>query len=122
MRQINLFNSTIVHLTNSSILYELTNLFKPLRNELTYDEARDRYTNENGLDHRDWISEKVVILFLESDRHKGTSRDIREMERQAGEEHVSLSNLTLTTQQDIQPRESVLNVVKIRKVTTPSFA
>ena len=63
-----------------------------------------------------------MILFLESDRHKGTSRDIREMERQAGEEHVSLSNLTLTTQQDIQPRESVLNVVKIRKVTTPSFA
>ena len=48
-------------------------MFKPLRNELTYDEARDRYTNENGLDHRDWISEKVVILFLESDRHKGTS-------------------------------------------------
>ena len=97
-------------------------MFKHLRNELTYDEARDRYTNENGLDHRDWISEKVVILFLESDRHKGTSRDIREMERQAGEEHVSLSNLTLTTQQDIQPRESVLNVVKIRKVTTPSIA
>ena len=82
---------------------------------MSYDEARDRYTSENSLDHRDWISQKIVILFLESDLHKGSSKDIREMERVAGEEHVTLSNLTLTNSQNIQPRESVLNVVKIRQ-------
>ena len=83
---------------------------------MSYDEARDRYTKENSLDPSDWISDKIVILFLESELHRGSSKDIREMERVAGEEHVTLSNLTLTNTVNIQPRESVLNVVKIKKV------
>jgi len=88
------------------------------RNELSFDEARDRYTKENRLNSIDWISEKIVILFLESDVHKGTAKQIREMERVPGEEHVSLSNLTLIAKETIQPRESVLNVVKIRSYPT----
>ena len=83
---------------------------------MSYDEARDRYTKENSLDPSDWISDKIVILFLESELHRGSSKDIREMERVTGEEHVTLSNLTLTNTVNIQPRESVLNVVKIKKV------
>ena len=34
---------------------------------MSYEEARARYSQEHRLDESHWISEKIVILFLESD-------------------------------------------------------
>ena len=76
-----------------------------------YEEARARYSKEHRLDEGHWISEKIVILFLESDL---VSKDIRKLEKVRGESHVTRENLTLTTANNVQPRRNVLNVVKIR--------
>ena len=78
---------------------------------MSYEEARARYSQEHRLDESHWISEKIVILFLESDL---LSKDIRKLEKVSGETHVSRENLTLTSSNSIQPRKNVLNVVKIR--------
>ena len=78
---------------------------------MSYEEARARYSQEHRLDEGHWISEKIVILFLESDL---VSKDIRKLEKVSGETHVSRDNLILTTTNSIQPRKNVLNVVKIR--------
>ena len=78
---------------------------------MSYEEARARYSEEHRLEEADWISEKIVILFLESDL---VSKDIRKLEKVSGERHVSRENLTLATTASLQPRKNVLNVVKIR--------
>ena len=78
---------------------------------MSYEEARARYSQEHRLDEGHWISEKIVILFLESDL---VSKDIRKLEKVSGERHVSRENLTLSTTASLQPRKNVLNVVKIR--------
>jgi len=81
------------------------------RREMSYEEGRARYSMEHRLDEGHWISEKIVILFLESDL---LSKDIRKLERVRGETHVTRENLTLSCGNNIQARQSVLNVVKIR--------
>ena len=78
---------------------------------MSYEEARARYSQDHRLDEAHWISEKIVILFLESDL---VSKDIRKMEKVRGESHVTRENLSLTTANTVQPRRNVLNVVKIR--------
>ena len=78
---------------------------------MSYEEARARYSQDHRLDEAHWISEKIVILFLETDL---VSKDIRKMEKVRGESHVTRENLSLTTANTVQPRRNVLNVVKIR--------
>jgi len=81
----------------------------------SYLEAKHDYKKENHLADRDWISEKIVILFLESELHKGGIMDIKKIEKNKGEEHsVVLDNLTQNYDANGQPRESVLNVVRIK--------
>ena len=78
-------------------------------------EAKQDYKKENRLADRDWISEKIVILFLESAQHKGGIMDIKKIEKNKGEEHsVVLDNLTQNYDANGQPRQSVLNVVRIK--------
>ena len=81
----------------------------------SYLEAKHDYKKENRLADQDWISEKIVILFLESDLHKGGIMDIKKIEKNKGEEHsVVLDNLTQNYDANGQPRQSVLNVVRIK--------
>jgi len=92
----------------------------------SYKDSLNEYKKENRLDEKDWISNKVVILFLESDRdHKGSIQEIKKLERPPPcwnsnkvypEEHtVVLENLTQKSHiGGGQPRKSVLNVVKMK--------
>merc|ERR1711874_41399 len=81
------------------------------RRAMSYEEGRARYSMEHRLDEGHWISEKIVILFLESDL---LSKDIRKLEKVRGETHVRRENLNLSSGNNIQVRQTVLDVVKIR--------
>ena len=83
---------------------------------MSYEEGRARYSEDHRLDESHWISQKIVILFLESDL---VSKDIRKLEKVSGESHVTRENLTLSSANNLQPRKNVLNVVKIRSYPGP---
>merc|ERR1711874_710828 len=68
------------------------------RRAMSYEEGRARYSMDHRLDAGHWISEKIVILFLESDL---LSKDIRKLEKVRGETHVRRENLTLSSGNNI---------------------
>jgi len=76
--------------------------------------------NEMGSD-RDWICEKILILFPESEHISGSVHDISAREKDKGENHcLTLEPLVHKYMAAGQPRTSVLNVIKIQdnEITT----
>ena len=93
----------------------------------SYWEARQDYINDNDIDE-DNMNDQIVILFLESDHYKGSVQDIKMIEKNKCrddqgkmvwcEEHAILRR-SLTQQYDPSgnPREGLLNVVRVKTVT-----
>ena len=46
----------------------------------SYKDSLDEYKKENNLHENDWISNKVVILFLESDKDHKVRLDLQSIE------------------------------------------
>ena len=81
----------------------------------SFDDARQDYIENNRLeDAEDSVSDKIVILFLESDYYKGTVKDIKAIEKNPEEGHMIVrEDLVQGYQANGQPRQGLLNVVRV---------
>jgi len=82
----------------------------------------DYIQNEEIGSERNWISNKILILFPESDQIRGTVHDIAAREKDEGENHcLTLDPIIHHYQAAGQPRKSVLNVIKVKgnEITIP---
>lgn len=71
---------------------------------------------------RNWISEKILILFPESEHIRGSVQDIAVREKDKGENHcLTMDPIMHKYQAAGQPRKSVLDVIKIQdnQITVP---
>jgi len=81
----------------------------------SYPAAKQDYIKQNKISPNDWVSDKVVVLFLESKSHNGDIHDIKKISRNKGEHHnLVLEPLRQEHELNAAPRQMDLNVVKIK--------
>ena len=90
---------------------------------LPHEEALRDYVKENEIESDlVWISEKILILFPESEHIRGSVRDISDREREKGENHcLTLEPIIHEYEISGQPRKSVLDVIKIQDNQTTTY-
>jgi len=81
-----------------------------------HEDALRDYVKENEIGTaRDMVSEKILILFPESDKIRGTVHEIAAREKASGENYsLTLEPIIHRYMASGQPRKSVLNVIKVQ--------